>query len=131
MIQTTIGDLVQIEPALRRIAAVPLNAKGRYHVLKLLKLVATETKEHFHEPRAALFKELGTEQPDGGYLVPPERIGDLNRRLVPLTEVPVELPWTPLPLSLVQDREGVTAADLEALGPLFVDDTPSSSAPTP
>ena len=62
---TTLGALVDAEAALTRVGAVKFDkdggAKVRYHVAKLARLVAVETK-HFHDERNALIETL--DRPD-------------------------------------------------------------------
>ena len=58
-IQTTLGALVQAEPALAPICALKLSARSAYHLKKLAQLVAIET-EHFHKERDRYITEMGT-----------------------------------------------------------------------
>jgi len=70
-ITTTLGALVQAEPALAPICQLRVSAKSAYHLKKLAQLVAQETK-HFHEERDALIKALGNPTDGGGYAIAPD-----------------------------------------------------------
>jgi hypothetical protein len=138
-IETTIGALVEAEPALNRLAALRLDAKTRYHVLKLAKLVAAETKEHFYAPRLDAFKEFAVERPptpaerarnglDPVFdLEPatPENRAACSARLKDLAAVPVSIQWGPVTPTMLDGTPEFTAADMLALGPLFTLDEPS------
>jgi hypothetical protein len=128
-IQTTLGALVQAEPALQAICALSLAAKAAYHVKKLAQLVAQETA-HFHAERDRAIRELGTARDGGGYEIKPD--GDtvidgqnaalqaFQRRVTDLAAVPVTIAWGPITIDLLGD-ERVSAAQLLALGPLCAD----------
>lgn len=132
-ISTTIGALVDAEPALARLTAVRLDAKTRYHAVKLARLVAAETKEHFQEPRLQAFKELAVEReptPAEFKQVGPDKIFDIelaspeNRaafmaRIKDLRSVSATLSWGPITSTMVENYPEFTAADCLALGPLF------------
>jgi len=144
-IETTLGALVEAEPALAKLAAVKLDAKTRYHAVKLMKLVTAETKEHFYEPREVASKELGIKTrmptpaeralfgPDKFMLDgTPERIAAFNARLKDLSGVPVVIPWGPVTSSMLEPYPEYTGADMLALGPLCVLDEPTEKeGPTP
>jgi len=120
-IETTLGALVEAEPALGPICALKLNARSAYHVKKLAQLVAQETK-HFHDERNALITEYGTKQDDGQILVKPdsEHFPTLIAKLNELAAVPVEIPWGPVTLEMLGDAP-ISAGELLALGPLLAD----------
>lgn len=132
-IQTTLGALVQAEPALAPICALKLSARSAYHLKKLAQLVAIETT-HFHTERNALIKELGTARPDGGFGIEPTIAFEENpqfaaflRRVTELAAVEVTIPWGPLDLAMLGD-EKVSAAELAALGPLLADPDPKGTS---
>jgi hypothetical protein len=124
-IQTTLGELVEAEAALRRILAQPgASQRTVYHAAKLARLVAAETK-HFHQQRQALFVEHGVERESR---TPAERqLGPTVREVMAdklpafraamdeLLAVPVTIPWGPLRSC---DLPAATAADLVDLGSL-------------
>lgn len=129
-ITTTIGALVNAEKALSKLSTVKLDAKTRYHVLKLLHLVAAETKAHFREPLQEAYKEFGVEReptpderaqhgPDPIIEVKPEQLAAFRTRVKELSDVPVTVPWGPVKADMLDNYPDVTAADLLALGPLF------------
>lgn len=129
-IETTIGHLVDAEPALARLTAVRLDAKTRYHVVKLAKLVAAETKDHFYEPRQEIFKDLGVERdpkpaelaqlgPDKVREIPIAKMGEFSARMKDLAAVPVTLEWGPVTNAMLESYPEFTGADMLALGPLF------------
>lgn len=130
-IRATIGALAAAEPALQKLTAVKLDAKARYHVVKLAKLVSAETKEHFFEPRVALFRELGISReptdaeraqygPDQMWDIPAARLGEFKARIEDLLSVPVTVPWGPVTAAMLEAYPEVTGADMLALGPLCV-----------
>jgi len=116
---TTLGALVQAEPALGPICALKLSAKAAYHLKKLAQLVAQETK-HFHEERDALIKQLGNPREGGGFEIAPDT--DAFKAFVvqvnELAAIDVTIPWSPITLAMLGDAT-VSAADLQMLGPLF------------
>ncbi len=127
-IATTLGMLVDAEASLAKLAAVRLDAKARYHVAKLLKLVTAETR-HFHDQRMEIVKELGTEReptgeerarlgPDKVHQIAPENLPAFRARLQELAAIEVTLPWGPVLSTWLESCADITAADLIALGPL-------------
>ena len=116
---TTLGALVQAEPALGPICQLRLSAKSAYHLKKLAQLVAIETK-HFHEERDALIKALGNPNDGGGYAIAPDTdaFRDFVVQVTELAAIDVTIPWSPITLAMLGDAT-VSAADLQALGPLF------------
>lgn len=132
-IVTTIGELVQAEPALTRLIAVKLDAKTRYHAMKLAKLVAAETKEHFYDPQLEAFKEFGVETeptpaqvrqfgPDKLFDIAtasPEKRAAFTARIKDLRNVSVTIDWGAITSAMVENYPEFTGADCLALGPLF------------
>lgn len=120
-IQTTLGALVQAEPALAPICALKLSAKAAYHVKKLAALVAIETA-HFHTERNALITEIGILRADGVSEIQPDSpaFQAFVTRVTELAAVDVTIPWGPITLAMLGD-EKVSAAELTALGPLFAE----------
>jgi hypothetical protein len=120
MIATTLGALVQAEPALAPICALKLSAKAAYHLKKLAQLVAQETT-HFHAERDALIKDLGNPREGGGFEIAPDTdaFRDFVTQLNELAAIDVTIPWSPITLAMLGDATGLSAADLQALGPLF------------
>lgn len=118
-ILTTIGDLVTAQPALDRLAALPLPTKAAYTVAKLCRLVTQETKD-FYKVREDTIRELGEEVGDQ-IRVKPDNLKEYIRRVEELSTFEVTLDWSPLNASALGDSP-VTAADIMALGPLLTDD---------
>lgn len=131
MITTTLGALLEAEPALEELEQLRLPAKPAYHVAKLARLVLAET-QIFKQQRDALIRELGTERPAAAaeqaagagpttIQVTPENLAVYVERVNALAAVPVEIAWRPLALV---DLDGVTLrpADLRRLGPLLSDE---------
>lgn len=136
-IETTIGALAEAEPALARVLAIKLDAKTRYHAMKLAKLVRSEVADHLEAPRQALFQTLGVERqptdaerarsgPSPVREVPPDKLSDFLTQLNEITAVPVTLQWGPLTTAMVEPYADITGADLLALGPLFELDAPAA-----
>lgn len=136
MITTTLGALVQAEPALGRLLDVRVSMKTAYTLSKLAKLVREETSV-YHQQRDALIKELGaSREPTAaetalGMQGPVTEVTPENRtaffaRVAELAAIPVTLAWTPVELAAL-DGIPMSGADLLALEPLLVE-TPE---PTP
>ena len=120
---TTLGALVDAEPYLLRVASLPLeskevpkgiSAKTKYHMVKLARLVAGETK-HFQEVQTELFTALGIQQGQQLAELPRGVWASYLQQLQPHKDLPVTIPWGPIqydwiPLAL--------AADVIGLGPL-------------
>jgi len=121
MIATTLGALVQAEPALQPICQLKLTARSAYHVKKLVWIVAQETK-HFHAERDRYITELGTATDAGGFELKPdnEAFPTFVAQLNELAAVEVTIPWGPITLAMLGDAQ-VSAVELSALGPLLAD----------
>lgn len=128
MITTTLGVLVNAEPAMARLAALPLPAKTAYQVARLTRLIAPEIKQ-WHEHRNALVQELGAEGPataleraagsaETVFRVRPEHLGDFLRRVQDLADAPVELSAHPVSLP---ETALVSAVDLFLLSPFLAE----------
>lgn len=132
-IETTIGALVDAGPAIAKLAQVKFDAKTRYHVVKLARLVEQETKAHFAEPRQQAFKEFAVEReptpqemrthgPDKILdiaIATPEKRAAFVARVNDLRGVPVLIEWGPVTSTMLDAYPDVTGADCLALGPLF------------
>lgn len=133
-IVTTLGALVEAEAALQRVGALRLEAKLRYHCMKLMKLVSAETRT-FHEAIQSLREQYG-EPTNGGLAVKGEHLATFLKASRELQRQDVTIPWGPIPLSKLPDqaenRDGktinVVADDLAALGPLVIDDQEAQGA---
>jgi hypothetical protein len=120
MIDTTLGQLAEAEPALARLAAEKLPFRTAHLIAKLAKAVAEETK-YFHEERNALVKEFGEVKPGG---TPDEiQVGPTMAswpafvaKVNELVAVPVTIPLAPIDLTTLApeklDKLEVSAADL-------------------
>ena len=138
-IETTIGALVAAEPALKKLAGLRLNAKTRYHVAKLAKLVGEEVRDHFFAPREQVFRELGTQRPateaelEAGksaevLFVPLEKRLELEKAIAEIVSVSATIAWNPVTLAMLEPHEEFTADDLLALGPLVaLDEVPTGA----
>lgn len=129
-ITTTLGALADHEPALKKLTALKLDAKTRYHVVKLRQLVAAETN-HFYEQRNELVKELGAEReptgaerakfgPDTITEVKPTKFVEFKRRVAELAGVAVTIPWGPVTSVMLETYDEFTGDDMIAMGPLFM-----------
>ena len=134
-IVTTLGELVEAEVALKKVTAVRFDKEGgatlRYHVTKLARLVAQETK-HFWDDRNGLIEQYGMERKTTGAeraRTGQDTITEVARgtavwklfeaALKELTAVTVTIPWGPLTAAQMEPYPDVTGADMLALGPLF------------
>jgi hypothetical protein len=131
MITTTLGQLVMAQQAFDRLLALKLSVKAAYHLKKLFALVRTEV-QHFDEVRTDLIKELGTKREQTvaervtarsddpiWEVLPtqPQAFREFHARMADLGTTPVTLAWGPFDLAWLGDHD-ITAADLDALGPL-------------
>ena len=119
-IETTLGELVEAEAALDRVLAVKLDAKTRYHAVKLARLVKQETK-HFHDERNALVEKLGTDGLAGAKEIRANSpaMAQFVAELKPMYEIPVTVEWGPLTRAMLEPYLDVTGKDQIDLGPLF------------
>ena len=125
-INATLGALVTAETALGRVLAVKFDkdggAKLRYHVAKLARLVAAETR-HYYEERDGLVKRYG----ENGQIAPASpRWGAFLDALKEIADVPTTIAWAPITEAMIAPYPDITAADLIALGPLFELDPPAA-----
>ncbi len=121
-IQTTLGELVAAEDALKRVAALKLPVKSAYHVAKLIRIVSGEVRA-FHEQRERFIRELGVTAPPNAHgeqtiSVTPEQWPEFQRRIRELAAISVSIAWGPLTVEMF-GTESVAPADLVALGPLM------------
>ena len=134
MIPTTLGLLVQAEPALGRLLEQRVPMRTAYHLSKFAKLVRAETLV-YHEQRDALIRELGAprEPTDAERAkgiqgpvteVTPANLPAFLAKVQELAAVPVTLEWTRLNLSTL-DGIQVSGADLLALEPLLTEPEPT------
>ena len=137
-ISTTLGELVEVEPVLRRVTELDgMTAKAKYHLAKLARLVGQETK-HFYTERAQLFETMGVEREPKSDAerrqfgpkvreIPTEQVSEFQAKVKDLSAVPVTIPWGPLrSIDLTQAK----ASDLVDLGPLCELVEPPEEAPT-
>lgn len=138
-VQTTLGELVEAEEALSRLAAQPMQQRLAYHLRKLVALVTAELRDHFHAPRIEMVRELGRERQTTGaerarsgqdktYEVKPENMPQFVAKVDELRAVPVELPWRPFDLAQLGESFQISARDLAALGALVHVDEPATDA---
>ena len=127
---TTLGNLVNAEAALRRLAALPLQIKTAFHVVKLLRVARLEI-DQFNQQREATIKELGTSRPatederSTGYgaevtQVKPEHVEEFTKRINELAQVSLTLPLAHIKLGDLGEMK-VSAADLLALETLVIE----------
>lgn len=139
-IQTTLGEVADAEPALQRVLTIALDAKTRYHAVKLAKMVTAEAR-HFDEEKNAAIKEFGVDrdateaEKKRGMTGPitevkPENLAAFLERIKELRAVAVSLPWGPLTTAMLEPYPAVTGRDCVDLGPLYeLDPEPASEAP--
>jgi hypothetical protein len=129
MITTTLGQLVEADAALQRLATLKSPCATAYRLAKLCKVVSDETRL-FYQQRLALIQEHGTERPATPeeaargettmWQVKPDQMAAYVGKLQPLAAEPVTLAVQPLELQGLGAIE-VSAAELLALGPLLAD----------
>jgi hypothetical protein len=140
MIETTLGALIEAQPALERLAAARLSVKTAYHIAKLIRL-ATPELQQFQTQRNALVQTFGAERPATAaeraanqgqpttLEVTPENRPAFFAQVAELVSIPTTLAWTPLAIEALDGVE-ITAADLLALGPFLTwdGDTPKEQS---
>lgn len=127
MIETNVAFIRSLVPEfperadgpLNRLAGLKLRGKAAYHVTKLCRLV-TQELNHSEEVRVKLVREVGETDKDGNVTVPGDKIAEFQQQLKEAYETPVKLDWNPITLDMIGENE-ISAADLIALGPLFVE----------
>lgn len=129
-IQSTLGALVDAEPTLRRVAGLKFtDMKARYHVGKLLGLMAAEARE-FNRLRDDLIQEFGekrepTEQecrlrgPAPLYEIRPDRFEAYAAKVKELGSTAVEISWGPITAAMMESCPDALPSDLPGLGPFF------------
>jgi hypothetical protein len=137
-VQLTLGECVDAEAALGRLAALPWPPKTAYDMAKLLRLLRAETKI-FEQQRVALIKELGEGRPptadevargatgEDVFQVPQARMPAYLERYRALRDVQVALDWRALTLAQLADGHRLAGTDLLELGPLLQDDPPGAT----
>lgn len=129
-IHTTLGTLVNAEPALSRLSDVKLPIKTAYQLGRLIRVVKVETAD-FATQRNALIQELGEERDATPQelaqtgqqrivAVLPANYDAFGAKMQELASVPVELAVRPLTLEDLGSVE-LSARDLELLGQFVVD----------
>jgi len=120
-VKTTLAKLVMAEPSLQKVLEVKLDKEGgakvRYHVVKLARLVAAETR-HFHDERNALIMKYGAGEPPSVAVDSP-KWKEFFDAVTALGNVEVEIPWGPMTTAMVEPYADVTASDLIGLGDLY------------
>lgn len=125
MIKATLGELVEAEQVLTRIASKEgFSFKTVYSLAKLTRLVKTETKFWWDE-RSKLFEKFGEERdatPEEKKIhgprikeITPKNLPDFQRLITELNSTPIEINWNPIKST---DLNGVTAMEILILGPL-------------
>lgn len=120
MITTTLGTLVEAEPALRRVCALPLHStangdglsqKTKYQLAKMARTISVETK-HYADERDALLARLKIVQ---GQPIDPATLAEYQRAMHELLTISVTLDSEPVRSS---DIVLALASDLVELGVL-------------
>jgi len=128
-IQMTLGEVLEAEVALTRLAAMPWPVRTGYHISKLLRLLRVET-QLFEQQRIAAVREFGTPRPatdeerargNGEEItqVPPARMTEYLRKVTELQQLPITIDWAPLTIEAFGDQR-LTGIDMLALGPLVM-----------
>lgn len=112
-----LGQLVNAQPALERLAQTPLKAQTAYR-LRLLIQQIRPLLTAYEETRVALVKELGTADERGNFQVTPENHPAFQAQMEPMLGEAVTLDFKPLRIEDLGDT-AVTAAELMALDWLF------------
>lgn len=112
-----LGQIVNSQTALERLAQTPLKAATAYR-LRLLIGQIRPLLTAYEETRISLIKELGSPVEGGGMKVKPENFTDFQAQMEPMLAEPVTLDFKPLTIEELGDT-AVTAADLMALDWLF------------
>lgn len=126
MISTTLGRLVEAEPALLRLSQQKMAYAHARQVAQILRAVSVETA-FFNVKRQELVKAVGVSRPATSdemargettmlEVAPPHMPGFLAE-ITQLAAVSVELPVEPLPANVFDNVGEISAADLMALAP--------------
>ena len=128
----TLGQCLDAEHALTRLASQQAPPRVTHRVAKLLRLVRLETA-HFYEQRDALIKELGAprlateaERVKGmvgeQITVTPENMVVFQTRVHELAAVQTEIAWVPLTMADLDTFASLCADDELRLGPCLIDE---------
>ena len=139
-ITVTLGQLVQLTPALGRLTAIQKPPQLVYHIVKLVKFIQPELK-HYEEKRSELIKKFGIEREPtaeevtrlGSGLISevtdPEKIPQFHAEHTELFAVQVELAWSPIKMSALANAD-VSVGDILMLEPILsfegMDDAPTN-----
>lgn len=118
----TLGELVNADQALARLAEQKLPIKVSWLLGKLVKRVREEVAE-FHTHRNAWIQELGQTEDGRTWTIEAgsSNQAEFTKRLSELVALEVELAWVPLQVSALGSIE-VSVADLIVLEPFLVED---------
>jgi len=121
MIEVTVGELVALSPALKRVMEVKLPVKAAYRLSRIAAKFTPEIRT-FEEARLSIFQELGTEvekKPGFFEIKDPEKREDMIERVEALYKEKVKVDAEPVPLDMLGTAE-LSAADLLALEKIIV-----------
>lgn len=140
-ISTTIGALVDSEAALAAMVEIELNARLRYHAVKLLRLVNAETDLGFHDQNKKMFEEWGYDrQPSGAETamrgpgiireIKAEHKETFKKKIEDMRAVPVVIKWGPIESPWLDAYPQFLGKHMVALGPLceMIDPEPASES---
>lgn len=100
----------------------PIATTGAYRLAKLFKAMQEEGQK-IEEAHNALIKELGAKvEGQDVWKVAPEHEATFQERVKPMMEQTVTLSLKPIPLRLLGEQGGMTAAEFLVLGDLISED---------
>ncbi len=131
MISTTLGELANAEPALKRLSEIRLPIKVAYQLGKLIRLAGVELAD-YHTRRDTLIRQLGEPNPADPtqVIVTPANMPEFVKDMTSLGGEPVELSTTPLSIDSLGDID-ITPIELLTLMPLMTEEPHAEPSHTP
>lgn len=131
-ITTTMQVILDAEPVLKRLDALPLPMSVSDPLSRLLDQIVTQTI-HFNKMQAKAVKTLGVKRPatpqervqfNEEFLiaVPSDKLEELHSQIQELRDSEIEIRSHPFKLSML-DKIEISSAELRALRPFIADDT--------
>lgn len=124
MITTTLGALVNAEPALIRLSEIRLPIKIAYQIGKLIRTIAGDIGD-FHIQRDAFIRQYGGPAENNQITVLPEHISTFLLDMNELSSTSVTIDMQPLDLNSFGTVD-ISPADLIALMPILKEEVLSN-----
>jgi len=113
-VKITIGGLLAVGPAIRKLAQQDLPAHIAFRIHRLMQKLEPELR-NANEQRMKVFRAHGNEGSDGSISIPSRNSQAFLKELAPLLETEISVPGIdPLPLAMLE-RANISAAEMGML----------------